>query len=46
MRRLSAERRMPDPAAEGRRAAPDIDRDVEDVAGTHAHQLALRVRRS
>ena len=34
-----------DMPAVGRRAAPDIDRDVPDRAAHHAHQLALRVRR-
>ena len=32
-------------AAEGRRAGAQVDRDVEDRAAHHTHQLALRVRR-
>jgi hypothetical protein len=32
-------------AAEGRRAAPDVDGDVEDGPVRHAQQLALRGRR-
>jgi hypothetical protein len=31
-----------EPAAEGGRAAPDVDRDVEHLALDRAHQLALR----
>ena len=34
--------RHADPPAEGRRAAPDVDRDVEDLARDRADQLALR----
>ena len=39
---FSAEMLLGDPLAVGRRAAPRVDRDVEDRAPRDAHQLGLR----
>ena len=35
--------KLPDPLAERGGRAPQVDSDVVDLAGQHAHQLALRL---